>query len=193
MDIPRQSDVAHTGFGGWCFRTRVTRSIPGKRNRVAGSGISRQRTVGFSLINWDSSYPFWKTRNLLKVRELSIVEYELLKSRSAPDGTAYKDILPPVYSPLIESAFVVESETGERIAAALAIRMPEIVLVMEKGYHPTVKELAIAEIHREMRERLHAKGYGTAFAVVPEFLKGYIRLMIRKFGWKRDYPCYRIG
>ena len=120
-------------------------------------------------------------------------EYEQIQGQTAPDGIEYKYLLPDRLSlPLIEEAFVVESETGNRVAAAIALRVPEIVLVMEKDFHPTVKELAISHIHEEMRSCLRAKGYGRAIAVVPPFLAGYVRRMIRRFGWKRDYPCFRI-
>lgn len=117
-------------------------------------------------------------------------EYIDLQLLSAPDGIQYKDLLPK--TALVEESLVVESDTGQRIAAAIAIRVPEIVLVMEKDFHPLVKELALSHIHEEMRSHLRAKGYTRAFAVVPPFLQGYVRRMVRKFGWRKDYPAFRI-
>ena len=129
----------------------------------------------------------------MRIRQMTAAEYEEIQGQSAPDGIEYKCLLPDRLSlPVVEEAFVVESDSGERVAAAIALRVPEIVLVMGSGFHPLVKELAISHIHEEMRSRLRVKGYARAFAVVPPFLVGYVRRMVRKFGWRRDYPAYRI-
>lgn len=119
-------------------------------------------------------------------------EYEALYDRCAPDGIEYKYLLPPAGSPLIETAFVVESDSGERISAAIAIRTVEIALIMETSFHPVVKQASIGQIHDEMRNRMHKLGYSRAFACVPPALRGYIRHMLRKFHWQRDYPAFRI-
>lgn len=128
----------------------------------------------------------------MRVRDLTTAEYEILISdRPAPDGTKYKYLLPN--SRFVEVGLMVESDSGAPIATAIAVRVPEILLIMEKEFHPNVKEMAIAQIHGVMRSRLQEKGYTMAFAVVPPFLQAYVRRMIKKFNWKRDYPAYRIG
>lgn len=124
---------------------------------------------------------------------MTLPDYLAIRQRKAPDGTAYKDILPTAKAGLIQTAFSVHDSLGRPIATMIAVRAVEIVLIMEPKHHPLVKLEALAEAHKEMRERILPLGYPHGFAVVPEFLKSYIRHMTRKFGWKRDYPCYRIG
>ena len=103
----------------------------------------------------------------------------------------YKFDIPSLGSVLTEEAMVVESDTGEIVAAGFAIRTPEIVLLMGNG-HVLVKLEAIRRIHEAMRESLRRKGYGRAFAVVSPHLKAYIRHMKKRFGWVEDFPSFRI-
>lgn len=103
----------------------------------------------------------------------------------------YKFEIPALGSLLTEEAIVIESDAGEIVAAGFAIRTPEIVLLMGNG-HPAVCLEAIRRIHEAMRESLRRKGYGRAFAVVSPELKSYVRHMIRKFNWVRDFTAYRI-
>jgi hypothetical protein len=122
------------------------------------------------------------------IRDIRWRDYEELRKIHAQRD--YKFELPEE-SALIEEAFIVESETGEIIAAGFALRVPEIVLLMGNG-HPVVKLEAIRRIHEAMRESLRRKGYQRALAVVSPALKGYVRHMKRKFGWVEEFPCFRI-
>jgi hypothetical protein len=125
----------------------------------------------------------------VRIRPICREDYVSLETIYAQRG--YKFDLPSIDSPLTEEAIIVESETGEIIAAGFAICIPEIVLLMNHG-HPVVKLEAIRRIHEEMRANLRRKGYERAFAVVSPALKAYARHMMRKFQWVKDFPAYRI-
>lgn len=192
MDLSRKSVCPNAGCGRRSRWSGSSFPVAGKWHWSSWSGFLRTGPVGLPNGYRCSSCTKRSQGNQLKIRDMTAEEYDALQSRRAPDGIEYKYLLPAFGSGLIETAFSIESDTGERIASGIAIRTAEIALIMETGFHPTVKEAAIGQIHREMRSRMHAKGYRRGFACVPPFLRAYVRHMMRKFGWQRDYPAYRI-
>jgi hypothetical protein len=125
----------------------------------------------------------------MKLRPVSIEDYSALKEIHAQRD--YKFDLPGLDDPLTEEALAVESETGEIIAVAFAVRTPEIVFLMNRG-HPVVKLEAIRQIHMGMRESLRRKGYVFGLAMVSPKFKAFARHLKRKFGWAENFTAYRI-
>jgi hypothetical protein len=70
---------------------------------------------------------------------MTTLDYRAILQRKAPDGTAYKDILPTIKSGLIQTAFTVHDSLGRPIATMVAVRAIEIVLIVEPKHHPLVK------------------------------------------------------
>lgn len=110
--------------------------------------------------------------------------------RELYDDSGYEFDFPE--GPLMEEMVVVEDCSGKVILAGFAKRTVELITIYGDA-RPEIKLQAITLLHGTMREKIARKGYRDGFAVVAPRFKSYVRHMIRKFGWKRDYTAYRIG
>ncbi len=120
----------------------------------------------------------WKASDIPHLRKM----YE--------DG-GYQFDFPDPCDPNMEDVVVIEDALGRPILVGYAKRSVEMIMMVGRD-SPTVKIQAIAKLHEEMRQSLTKKGYEQAFAVVTPRLGSYIRKMVKLFGWRADYQCFRI-
>lgn len=107
--------------------------------------------------------------------------------RALHDGENYP--LPPNDGRLL-SVQVAEHE-GRVVAAVLAVRAAEIVMVMDRQtISPWFRWLAIKALHRQMEQRLSEMHVDSAYCwLAPQYAKAFGRRLTRLLGWTE--PAWR--
>lgn len=92
----------------------------------------------------------------------------------------------------MESALVVEDESGNLIGAVAAERIVQLYFFRgEAGPAETLG--AIRMLHSAMAEELITKGYGEANAFLPpQVEKSFGRRLMRMFGWLKNWTSYCV-
>lgn len=127
----------------------------------------------------------------MRARELRPMDQRHIETLHSASGYAFR--FPALDSPLIEAGVGIEGDAG-LIAAAVAVRQPEVMLALSKGGHPLMKLRALAMVHDEMRARLAARGYESAFCFLPpELVRTYGRHLEKIFNWRPTWQGYVIG
>lgn len=121
-----------------------------------------------------------------------IEEKDIPAIREAYEKAGYEFDFPDFNSPFMEEHYLVEDVSGKVILAGYTKRTVENITIYADA-RPEIKLQAITLLHGTVRESLRRKGYTDGFAVVAPKFSAYVRHMVRKFGWKKDYTAYRIG
>jgi hypothetical protein len=125
----------------------------------------------------------------MRIREAIPEDFERLKEISLPGFP-----VPDLSSPSILGVQVVTDESGEILLGAAAQRTAEIFLFCPPGcLHPAVKMEGIRLLHGGIRDTIVPKGYSEGFSFVePHVERAFGRHLIRRFGWEKTWPAYRI-
>lgn len=92
----------------------------------------------------------------------------------------------------MESALVVEDDSGNPIVAAAAERIVQLYLFRGEAGPPETLG-AIRMLHSALAEELRQKGYREANAFLPpQVEKSFGRRLMRTFGWARNWASFCI-
>jgi hypothetical protein len=89
----------------------------------------------------------------------------------------------------VEAVVVAVDETDQLIGAAMAHRLVEIYVLVDKAKHPAESMAALQALDAAMIRELRVKGYDSAECFLPpSIFKIFGRRLRRSFGWVENWP-----
>lgn len=123
----------------------------------------------------------------MKVRSVQSRDIEPLRAMAAASGFPYIE----PNGPRIESAFVVEDDSGQIVMAAAAEAITQLYLWAASERHPAVKMAALRMLHQAMASHLKELGYNeTNVFLPPQIEKSFGGRLQRSFGWKPNWKSW---
>ena len=125
----------------------------------------------------------------MRFRELQPGDVDAIRSRSLKP---YDKLPEPVTA---DEALVGVDDAGFPRIVMKAEKVAELYMILDHQWQtPAMRWAAIEMAHEEMRRRLEAKGYNTAYSFFADGVpNAYIRRLV-KLGWSRVIDrCARVG